>query len=67
MSLGETIRTNRKRLGLTQECLAIQLGVSFQAVSYWERDDKRPGPGNLLRLSELLEIPAAILLRLAAQ
>ena len=42
MSVGENIRKLRKNMKdgtkLTQEQLAEKLGVSFQAVSAWERD-----------------------------
>jgi type I restriction enzyme M protein len=36
------ILTLRKRLGLSQEKLAAQLGVSFQTVNRWERGHSRP-------------------------
>ncbi|MEA5496652.1 helix-turn-helix transcriptional regulator [Limnoraphis robusta Tam1] len=36
------ILTLRKRLGLSQEKLAAQLGVSFQTVNRWERGHTRP-------------------------
>ena len=36
------IVTLRKRLGLSQEKLAAQLGVSFQTVNRWERGHTKP-------------------------
>ncbi|ERT07019.1 helix-turn-helix family protein [Lyngbya aestuarii BL J] len=36
------ILTLRKRLGLSQEKLAVQLGVSFQTVNRWERGRTQP-------------------------
>lgn len=36
------ICTLRKRLGLSQEKLAAQLGVSFQTVNRWERGHAKP-------------------------
>lgn len=36
-SLGEAIKQNRNRCGMTQEFVAEALGVSRQAVSKWER------------------------------
>lgn len=38
MTLGMTIQKERTRLGLSQEKLAEQVGVSRQAVSKWELD-----------------------------
>ncbi len=34
--LGDTIRTLRKRVGLTQEELAEKVNISPQAISKWE-------------------------------
>ena len=39
MSLGENIKRIRERSNKTQEQVADVLGVSFQAVSAWERDE----------------------------
>ncbi|MEL7034777.1 MAG: helix-turn-helix transcriptional regulator [Cyanobacteria bacterium J06592_8] len=36
------VSTLRKRLGLSQEKLAAQLGVSFQTVNRWERGHTKP-------------------------
>lgn len=36
MKIGENIRALRLRKGLTQEQVAQQLGVTYQAVSKWE-------------------------------
>lgn len=40
----ELIRQLRDRLGLSQEKLAVRLGVSFQSVSRWERGRAKPSP-----------------------
>ena len=37
-TLGKRIIEHRKRLGLTQDRLAEQLGVTAQAVSKWENE-----------------------------
>lgn len=42
ISLGETIKRLRREREMTQEALADILGVSFQAVSKWERGETFP-------------------------
>ena len=55
-SLGKNIADNRRRLGLTQEQLAQQLGVTAQAVSKWENDQSCPDIAALPRLAEIFSI-----------
>ena len=55
-SIGKQIITHRKRLGLTQEQLAAQLGVSNQAVSKWETDQSCPDIQLLPKLADLFGI-----------
>lgn len=40
--LGENIKKLRKERDLTQEKLAVLIGVSFQAISKWERGESYP-------------------------
>ena len=42
MNMGEKIREMRRTRGISQEKLAERLGVSFQAVSKWERGETAP-------------------------
>jgi len=37
-SVGRTIQYLRRAKGVTQEKMAQQIGVSFQAISKWESD-----------------------------
>ena len=37
MNIGNKIRELRKQRGITQEQLAESIGISFQAVSKWEK------------------------------
>ena len=54
MSLGSNIAETRKLRGLTQEKLAELVGVSFQAVSTWERDENLPDTEHLQILATAL-------------
>ena len=55
-TLGKRIAGNRKRLGITQDRLADQLGVTAQAVSKWENDQSCPDITMLPRLAEIFGI-----------
>ena len=61
MSLGENIKRLRKESNLTQEELADQLDVSFQAISSWERDEYKPEMDKLIKLAEVFDISVASL------
>ena len=62
MTLGQRICQKRKELGLSQETLGEQLGVSRQAVSRWELDETLPDTQNLLPLKEALGVSIDTLL-----
>ncbi len=53
MLIGKKIAELRKRKNMTQPELADEMGVSFQAVSNWERGNSMP---DISKLSELAEI-----------
>lgn len=53
--VGCQIAELRKNKGLTQSDLGERLGVSFQAVSKWERGETLPDTAILMPLSEVLE------------
>lgn len=54
-SVGSQIAILRKQKGLTQNELGERLGISFQAVSKWERGETLPDTAILLDLAEVLE------------
>lgn len=54
-TLGKRIACHRKRLKLTQDQLAEQLGVTAQAVSKWENDLSCPDIGILPRLAAIFD------------
>lgn len=62
MRPGEIIQKERTRLGLSQEKLAEQVGVSRQAVSKWEVGDAVPDTDKLLPLARALGISVDTLL-----
>ena len=56
MSIGTNIRTLREERKFTQEQVAEAVGVTFQAVSSWERDEYKPDTEKLIRLADLLDV-----------
>ncbi len=53
--VGKQIGSLRKQKGLTQNELGERLGVSFQAVSKWERGETLPDTALLPQLASILE------------
>ena len=62
MSIGSNIKKYRETKNYTQEQLAELLGVTFQAISSWERDEYRPELDTFVRLTEILEVPSTSIL-----
>lgn len=60
--LNENIKALRKAKGLSQEELAVKLGVVRQTVSKWEQGLSVPDSDLLISLSEALETPVSTLL-----
>ena len=56
MSLAENIKALREENNLTQDQVAEALGVSFQAVSAWERNEYKPDTDKLIKLAELFDV-----------
>ena len=56
MSIGTNIKSLREERKLTQEQVAESLGITFQAVSSWERDEYKPDIVKLMRLAELFDV-----------
>lgn len=62
MDIGKNIKRLREERKLTQEQVAEELGVSFQAVSSWERDEYKPDTDNLIKLAEMLDVSVSALI-----
>ena len=53
MTIGSEIRQLRENYDLTQSQLGTVLGVTAQAVYYWERDEFRPAAHQLESLAQM--------------
>lgn len=60
--IGEQIKTARKAKGISQEELAVRLGVVRQTVSKWENGMSVPDADVLIQIAELLDVPVSQLL-----
>ena len=56
MTIGKRIAHLRKEKGLTQEALALHMGISPQAVSKWENDQTCPDISALPKLARLFDV-----------
>ena len=64
LTMGQRIAQQRKKLGLSQEALGDQMGVSRQAISKWEADGAVPEIDKLIALSKLFGVTVGCLLGL---
>ena len=62
MTIGQRIAECRKALGISQEGLGEQMGVSRQAISKWEADGAIPEIDKLIALSRLFGVSVGWLL-----
>lgn len=62
MTLGQRVAQKRKELGLSQEGLGEQLGVSRQAIYKWESDSSLPEIDKLITLSKIFSVSVGWLL-----
>ena len=61
MSIGTNIKRLREERRYTQEQIAEALGISFQAVSSWERDEYKPDTDKLIKLAEFLDVSVSVI------
>lgn len=63
MSIGSQISIRRKELKMSQEKLAEKIGVTFQAVSAWEREIYKPETENLKKIADALSTTVSWLMK----
>jgi transcriptional regulator with XRE-family HTH domain len=66
-SIGQIIKEERKRLNLTQEELAQKVRVGTHTIEKYETGEQIPSTQTILKLSTVLDIPAAELLNKQTQ
>ena len=64
--MGEKLRALRRKSFRTQKELARELGLTEQAVSFWERGYRRPSLASLRKLADALPAARAEIEALAA-
>ena len=64
MTIGKIISARRKILRMTQDDLAVLIGVSKSAVAKWETERGLPDRDNLGRLAEVMSVSVDDLHRL---
>jgi transcriptional regulator with XRE-family HTH domain len=59
LHLGRRLRRRRRLLGLTQQQLAMQVGIRFQQIQKYECGANRISAARLWQLAEALETPVS--------
>jgi transcriptional regulator with XRE-family HTH domain len=59
--VGARVRTRRLVLGMSQQHLAQELGVSFQQVQKYEKGTNRMGASRLQHVARTLQVPISYL------
>lgn len=57
--VGNRLRLRRRRLGMSQECLASSLGLTFQQIQNYERGANRISASKLYEAARCLEVPVS--------
>ncbi|AQX19173.1 helix-turn-helix domain-containing protein [Bartonella sp. WD16.2] len=57
--VGTRIRLRRNMLGLTQEKLGEQLGITFQQIQKYEKGTNRVGASRLQAIAEIMDVPVS--------
>ena len=60
--LGQNIRNLRKERGITQADFAEKIGISLDTMSRWENERREPRYSDILKMTEILQVPPSKLL-----
>jgi transcriptional regulator with XRE-family HTH domain len=61
-AFGDAVRARRSELGLSQEALALEVGLHRTYIGGIERGERNVALVNIFRLANTLEMPAADLI-----
>ena len=64
--VGSRVRLRRMMLGMSQEKLGEQLGITFQQIQKYEKGTNRIGASRLQHIARVLSVPVVVLLRRCA-
>lgn len=62
INFGFVLKELRISHGLTQEQLALQMGISKSVVSFYERQERLPSPAVIIKLTAIFHVSADYLL-----
>lgn len=65
--VGSRLKLRRTMMGMTQEKLGDQLGVTFQQVQKYEKGANRIGASRLQEIAEILDVPVSFFFEDARQ
>ena len=57
--VGARVRSRRMQIGMSQEALAKEVGVTFQQIQKNEKGANRMGSSRLLQIANALKVPVA--------
>jgi transcriptional regulator with XRE-family HTH domain len=55
--VGRRVRLRRKEMGITQQCLAVSIGLTFQQIQKYERGANRISASKLYEIAHVVSVP----------
>lgn len=62
MIIGKRIKELRLQAGISQKCLAENIGVDKRAIIFWEQEINEPKASYIVKLALFFDVPADYLL-----